>query len=73
MKNFIKKHWALLGWLTCFAVNNIYGILENSGLSSAQIEIVKGLGAAFYAYYWTSKHNINVVTTKLKTDAKNND
>lgn len=65
MKKFIKKNWSIIGLIVAFMVNNAFKILENSGLSNTQIELVKGLGAIVSGYYWTSTHNKKVVENEL--------
>lgn len=72
IKFFIQKNWVLIGWLFAFVVDNAFGILANSGLTHLQIELIKGFGAALYAYLWTSKHNLKIALKNFKLDAKNN-
>lgn len=73
IKFFIQKNWVLIGWLFAFVVDNAFGILANSGLTHLQIELIKGFGAALYAYLWTSKHNLKIALKNFNFNAKNND
>ena len=61
MRNFIKKNWSLIGFIIAFAIDNLFGILKNSGLSIETIELIKGFGAIISGYYWTTKHNVSLV------------
>lgn len=61
MKKFIKKNWSLIGLIVAFLVDKTFVILDNSGLSHDQIDIIKGLGAIVSGYYWTTKHNEKIL------------
>ena len=65
MKKFIKKNWSIIGLIVAFMVNNAFQILETSGLSHTQIELIKGFGAIISGYYWTSNHNKKVIENEL--------
>lgn len=53
----IKKHWALIGIIIAFIVDHSFDILQNSGLSLTQIDLIKALGVIVVGYFWNPKPN----------------
>ena len=56
MKNLIKEHWALIGFVVAFALDTQFGVLESLIGSEQWINIIRGLGAIVLAYFW--KNNL---------------
>lgn len=65
MKKFLTKNWSLIGLIVGFLLDHTFDILQNSGLTHNQIDLVKGLGAVISGYYWTSKHNEKQVLNNI--------
>lgn len=61
MRKFIKENWQIIGLIAGFAVDNIFDILKDSGLSNTVQNLIKGIGAIIVANYWTSPHNKKVL------------
>lgn len=57
MKNFIKKHWALIGLIIAFLVDHAFDILKNSGLTLVEVDLIKGLGVIIVGYFWNPKND----------------
>ena len=56
MKNLIKKHWALIGFVVAFALDTQFGVLESLIGSEQWINIIRGLGAIVLAYFWKNNN-----------------
>lgn len=57
MKEFIKKHWALLGFILAFLIDQNTGIVELVTSNVTLQNLIKGLGAIFLAYFWKTENN----------------
>lgn len=57
MKKIVLKNWPLIAFVFTFAIDHVFGILNNSGLSHMQIEFVKGLGVIAYGKLQLWKNN----------------
>jgi 1,4-dihydroxy-2-naphthoate octaprenyltransferase len=56
MKNIIKKHWALIGFIFAFALDTQFGLLESLIGSEQWVNIIRGLGAIILAYFWQNEN-----------------
>jgi len=51
MSKFLKKNWAVIGFLISFILDSQYGILEHFIKDAFWINIIKGLGVFITAYF----------------------
>lgn len=57
MKNFLKKHWALIGFILAFLIDQNTGLLELLTENQVYQNLIKGLGAILLAYFWKNENN----------------
>jgi hypothetical protein len=58
MENFIKKNWALIGFILGFIFDSQFGFLEKLITDPFWLNIVKGIGAILLAYFTKEKLGI---------------
>jgi len=50
--NILKKHWALIGFILAFLVDQNTGLLDLLTENQVYQNLIKGLGAIILAYFW---------------------
>jgi len=55
MKEFIKKNWALIGFIVAIIFDSQYGILEKLITDPFWLNIARGLGAVILGYFTENK------------------
>lgn len=69
MKTLITKYWPLIGLIASFLIERSLNIFDWMGLSPDQADIAKAFGTLLYGYFFTSKYNAEVQSTKRKVGA----
>jgi hypothetical protein len=64
IKKWIKKNWALIGFVLAFILEQKTGIIGKLFPDPVWQETVKGLGGILLAYYWNSADNIDRLSKK---------
>jgi len=59
--NILKKHWALIGFILAFLIDQNTGLLDLLTENQVYQNLIKGLGAIILAYFWK---NENTTTTR---------
>ena len=55
--NFIKKHWALIGFILAFLIEQNTGFLDLITQNPTLQNLIKGVGAIVLAYFWHTPDN----------------
>jgi hypothetical protein len=61
MKNFLKKHWAFIGWLFAVCLDQSTGLVEHLINDSFWQNFIYIIGTGALGYFWTSNYNVNIV------------
>jgi hypothetical protein len=61
MKNFLKKHWAFIGWLLTVILDKSTGLVEHLVHDSFWQNFIYIIGTGVLGYFWTSNYNVGVV------------
>lgn len=61
IKLLIRKHWALIGFLVAYLINEKTKILDLLFTNKIIVEAIKGIGAILLAYYWTGPYNKKII------------
>lgn len=60
MKNFLKKHWAFIGWLFTVILDKSTGLVEHLVHDSFWQNFIYIIGTGVLGYFWTSNYNVGV-------------
>ena len=63
IRNFIQKHWVLIGFVITTAIDTATGFLESLELDGKLIAIIRFLGAIILAY--KTQYNFGVETKSI--------
>jgi hypothetical protein len=69
MKNFFKKHWALIGFVLAFTLDHQFQIIENFVNDPFWSNIIRGIGAIVLAKYWSTE-NVTVINEINNMEAR---
>ncbi len=58
MKKLLKKHWALIGFVVAFLLDQNTGVIAKICQDEFCQNLFKGLGAIILSYFWQSNNNI---------------
>jgi hypothetical protein len=60
MKNFLKKHWAFIGWLLTVILDKSTGLVEHLVHDAFWQNFIYIIGTGVLGYFWTSNYNVGV-------------
>jgi hypothetical protein len=66
MKNFLKKHWAFIGWLLTVILDKSTGLVERLVPDSFWQNFIYIIGTAMLGYFWTSSYNVGIAKDILQ-------
>ena len=52
MKNLIKEHWALIGFIAAFLLDVQFGFVDAIAPNEMIANLIQGIGAILLGYFW---------------------
>lgn len=59
MKTFIKKNWALIGWVFSIVIDQQFQIVEMLFHNPELVKLTYGIGSIILAKFWNTNKNID--------------
>lgn len=58
MKTIIQKHWALIGFVIAFLLDNQFGFVAAIAPNETVANLIHGIGAIILAHFWQNENNV---------------